>query len=69
MGSEMGIRDSNDDVLFGGPGADDLRGGGGDNDELFGEGGGDFLNGGSGDNDFCDGGGQGGDTDTNCELF
>ena len=69
QGADLIIGNDNDDVLFGGPGADDIRGGGGDNDELFGEGGGDTLNGGSGGNDFCDGGGQGGDTDTNCEVF
>ena len=68
QGADLIIGNADNDTLFGGPGADDLRGGSGD-DELFGEGGGDSLNGGSGGNDFCDGGGQGGDTDTNCEVF
>ena len=68
-GADMIAGNADNDTLFGGPGADDIRGGSGDNDELFGEGGGDSLNGGFGGNDFCDGGGQGGDTDTNCEIF
>ena len=59
--------DGNDD-LSGGEGDDTITGGQG-NDELFGEDGNDSLNGGSGGRDFCDSGGQGGDSDTNCEVF
>lgn len=68
QGGDLIFGNADDDTLYGGPGADTLSGGG-ENDELFGEGGSDTLNGGSGSGDFCDGGGQGGDTDTNCELF
>lgn len=69
QGADSITGNDDDDTLYGGPGIDTLKGGNGENDQLFGEDDDDSLNGGSGSNDFCDGGGQGGDTDTNCEVF
>jgi len=69
QGADLISGNADDDTIFGGPGADTISGGSGENDELYGEGGGDSLNGGLGSSDFCDGGGQGGDSDSNCEIF